>query len=261
MSVNENPVVSRFKANAQQVYDLLDFDEKVLEFLRTAVSGLVERQASAKLTIPPQFDARPLLKLIEGVRAHDSLERYYLEMFNQCAVLLVSHFASAARSLYVSSIAEAYVFIMSDGLLGQKLEVTVGDLSQTDAEDLPTKVGEILANRQGTSWQDMKSIGRAFKDHLDYEPARSGHANNIGAAQGLRNAIVHSGAFTDERLIRQLDHCVPRTLKPIISAGEKIQFTAEEVGAIGADMLRYLEETKNGIDDQVRFVMPKPGAP
>jgi hypothetical protein len=239
MSV-EHTVIVTFEKNATQVYELMDFDEKIVAFLREALAGLVRRQTDATKPIPPAWSASPLLKLVESIRQNNSLEPYYSQMFNQCLVLLVSHFSSAIRELYMGAVAEGIrERTMLPGLAEEQLSVRIADITEPDA-DLSRELAHLLASKKGTSFQDMQSVARAFNDHLGYQPVKDADTDNIIIAHACRHAIVHDGAQVNSRTIRQIRNTNNATLSVRVHEGERLQFRPTDVQAVGSSMLAYL---------------------
>ncbi len=58
--------------------------------------------------------------------------------------------------------------------------------------------------------------------------------NDITTSHACRHVIVHSGAIVDRRMIGMLRSAQPRTLKPDVQEGERIQFSEEEILMVGS---------------------------
>ncbi|MBK6880026.1 MAG: hypothetical protein IPH91_07595 [Elusimicrobia bacterium] len=96
----------------------------------------------------------------------------------------------------------------------------------------------------------MQSVSRAFKENLDISIERTSDVNDIILAQACRHAIVHSGAFADDQLVRQIAMALPRTLKVDLKKNAKIQFTSEEVTKVSEMMIEYLKNLTRVINMQ-----------
>jgi hypothetical protein len=136
---------------------------------------------------------------------------------------------------------------MPSELASERVEFTVDLLLSTPDSSLPTQVAEFLAEQQGVSFQDMKSIARQFKRHLDYEPPRDSHTNNIALAQHCRHAIVHSGGVVDRRVFRSIRDLTPRTIKQSIELDDRLQFLPSEITEVSESMMAYLVRTSGAV--------------
>lgn len=231
--------LSAFKANVESVHRLMNFDRDVLSHAIEAIEGLQERLERQGIE-NPALDATRTLEILRGFRSHDSLRPRYQTIFNQAVVLLVSYFGSAVHDVFRAGVDGALDSAREWPLLKEQFRVTFGELKEANY-DLRSRAADLLVNAKDISFQDMKSIGRAFKENLGVDVERTAGVNDIILAQACRHVIVHAGGVADEGLIRQLSGAHPRTLKPRISLRERIQFSPEEVGRAAEAMTDYLE--------------------
>lgn len=227
-----------FRTNVESVHKLMDFDDLVLEYAIKSLDKLCKKLKKAGID-NPTLTVENTLKQLKLVREHKSLRQQYQEIFNQGVVLLVSYFGSVLQELFEESVA----FSLSQGgqkkLLNEELKMTVEELKNREF-DLKRHVGEFLISSKNISFQDMQSIRRAFADYLNADPGRDEIANNIILGQACRHVIVHSGAIVDSKLLNQVREAVPRTLKPKLVEGTKVQFKPKEVKSLGTDMLKFV---------------------
>ncbi len=228
----------------------MDFDRAVLNIAISRIETLNDKRraylvkdvAATPGYTPspnPHLTADTLLQTLKNLRTNDSLKLYYDVMLNQCLVLLVSFFGAAVRSLFESLVVRSLEEERNPALLKEELVLTVGQLADT-GERWTTVVAAALAESKGVSFQDMKSIGRAFGDYCGYVPNKDRDVNNIILGQAARHAIVHQGAIVDNRMVRQLEGAAPRAVKPFVSVGEYLKFERDELAIIGASMETYL---------------------
>lgn len=227
-----------FLDSLSSVHDLLNFDRIVLDFAIRQIRDLVERLTRHHQLDNPRLTAINTLQILEKIRDHDSLRIQYKRVFNQCLVLLVSHFSSTIRDVFQCSIDEAIGIERFDKINRAQISLSLQDLkSDTDKE---RSIGEILAVQKDISFQDMQSIARAFQEYFLINIPKDNHVNNIIVAQAFRHGIVHSGAKIDKRLVKQVEHATPRDVKDRVALGEEILFTPDEVSSIGSSMEKYL---------------------
>lgn len=232
-------VLETFERHVASVHRLMNFDRDVLSFAIEAIEELQVRLAHHHRLDNPQLTAARTLQMLRGYREHDSLRPRYKTIFNQALVLLVSYFGSAVHDAFRVGVSTALTSERDLPLLREQLKITFAELKEANF-DLRTRAPDLLVNAKDISFQDMKSIARAFKDNLAIEIERSPLVNEIILAQACRHVIVHAGSVADDALVRQLSGANPRTLKPAIVAGELVEFTPEEVTSAATAMVTYL---------------------
>lgn len=109
-------------------------------------------------------------------------------------------------------------------------------------------LADLLVAQQGISFQDMQSLRRAFKDHLGVAWARTEDTNNVILGQAARHVLVHAAGMVDEKIVRQVAVCVPRTLKPTLERGRPIEFSPDEIGVLTASMVKETRAVASGLD-------------
>jgi hypothetical protein len=193
--------------------------------------------------------------MLKGYRSDDPLRDRYETISDQALVLLVSYFGSLVHDLFREGIAGALVRDEDSALLREQVKISFRELRKAGF-DLKEIAPDLLVQAKDISFQDMQSIARAFKDYLGIVIERDSVVNEIVIAQACRHVIVHTGGLVDEKLIRQATSANPRTLKPSLNVGERIQFTVEEVSATAKFMVSYLKslvqkhEAKNCLESK-----------
>jgi hypothetical protein len=217
----------------------MNFDRDVLAHAIDAIEALQERLTQHHRLDNPHLTAARTLQILRGYREHDSLRPRYQTIFNQALVLLVSYFGSAVHDVFRAGVAAAMESDRESPLLREQLKLTFAELRDANF-DLRSRAPDLLVNAKDISFQDMKSIARAFKENLGLEVERTTAVNDIIAAQACRHVIVHTGAIVDEPLIRQLSGAHPRVLKPKLTVADHVQFTPDEVDLVAKAMVDYL---------------------
>ena len=234
-------VLEAFQTHVESVHRLMNFDRDVLAHAIEAIEGLQERLTQHHKLDNPHLTAARTLQILRGYRKHDSLRPRYRTIFNQALVLLVSYFGSAVHDAFRAGVSAALASEKETPLLREQLKISFAELKEANF-DLRRRAPDLLVNAKDISFQDMKSIARAFKENLGVEIERTPAVNEIILAQACRHVIVHTGAVADEALVRQLSGAHPRTLKPKLLAGAAVEFTPEEVAAAAEAMVTYLRD-------------------
>lgn len=233
-------VLEAFDGNLQQVFGLAQFDHIVLDFAVQVLDGVQKHGHTANITNYLHTVDRGLQQL-RSIRENDSLRPQYEHIFNQCVVLLVSHFSSAVHDLFSVAIAEGAKTRPTDDLLEEELKLTVKELLDI-GEDRHGQLTHLLMRKGDINFQDMQSTARAFEKYCGHRPERDHDVNNIILGQACRHVIVHSGAIVDKRCFGQLKASEPRALKPVLTDGQRVQFTIDELKTLGASMTAYLRK-------------------
>ncbi len=235
------PVLESFEKHVESVHRLMNFDRDVLSFAIEAIEQLQERLTKHHQLDNPHLTAGRTIEMLRGYREHDSLRSRYKTIFNQALVLLVSYFGSSVHDVFRNGVSDALATDNESTLLREQVKISFADLKEANF-DLRSRAPDLLINAKDISFQDMKSIARAFKENLGIEIEKTQMVNEIIAAQACRHVIVHAGAVADESLVRQLSGAHPRTLKPKILAGHLIEFSTEEVTLAASSMVEYLRK-------------------
>lgn len=230
-------VRERFNANVESVRELLGFDRVALSHAINLVEGLHDR-LKAEGHESSRMNAGSVLASLKNVREHESLRDNYEQMFNQCVVLLVSYFGAALADVFRRALPVALAGV-DEKALRIDIRVSLGDLRTFDAK---TDLAQLVIDRKGLSFQDMKSTREAFQTYIGVEIDRDETMDNIIAGQACRHVIAHAGSVADEALIRQLRGAGRRTLKVDIRQDDRIQFSREEVEHLAQAMLTFVRD-------------------
>lgn len=162
----------------------------------------------------------------------------YSQIFNQAVVLLVSYFGSALGDIFRMAAARALTNA-DERVVDVEIKVRIGEMISL-AESPEQQIGDLIILKDDISFQDMQSTHRAFRKYFDAHLETDNVVRNIIAAQACRNAIVHDGAKVNQRTVNQIRNANPRTLKPILSIGEEIRFSIDEIDVLSGDMMSYV---------------------
>ena len=241
MKVSEN-----FLIHISAVEKLMNFDRDVLDAAISQIRSLKDKLIQHHKLDNPSLTADNTLKILEGIREHDSLRSRYNTIFNQALVLLVSYFAASVHDLFRQGICEALKQDNDSKLLKEQIRITFGELKEANY-NLHELAPDLLIQLKDISFQDTQSIKRSFSDYLEIEIEKTGKVNDIILGQACRHVIVHSGGVVDDKLIRQVSNATPRQVKTTIVQGEQIQFTDSEVMHIAESMRSYINELSDKV--------------
>lgn len=219
----------------------MNFDRLVLDYAITRLDTLQERLTKIHEIANARFDVSTVLTALRGIREHDSLRSQYAQIFNQCNVLLVSYFSSAVADIFRASVTDAIKWGDRSKLLKEDIKIGLNEIRDIGPE-LLERAGELLVAHKDISFQDMQSIGRAFRDYFDYDPPKTDVVNDIIVSQACRHVIVHSGGIVDRKMLGQVRNATPRTLQPRVQEHQRIQFTESDIELVGRQMKAYLHE-------------------
>lgn len=242
-------IETRFRENVEDIRKLMNFDKMILDFAIRGLEELQEKLRHSHQIDNPRLLAENTLKMIKNIRENDSLKPRYEIIYNQCIVLLVSVFASSVSDLFRKGINDLAVKGDSKELRNEELKISVSQLVEFDG-DIKECLGRFIAEKNDLSFQDMKSIGRAFKNYFGFVIERDRIVNNIIMAQAGRHVIVHDSARINEKILNQVSGATPRDLKQDLS-GDLVKFSSQEVELVAKSMLSYLVSITRKVESRV----------
>ncbi|MGD9489198.1 MAG: hypothetical protein AB7W47_14365 [Calditrichaceae bacterium] len=235
-----------FRENIDAVDRLANFDRVVLDYSIKAIEDL-QNKLKRNFTNESLLATRTL-KDLNNIRVHDSMRTQYQEIFNQCVVLLVSHFGSTITELFKYYVTSNIDVLKNQKAFSEEFKLSPMEMSEFNF-NLRDHIGEIIISKKNISFQDMQSINRSFKDFLNIDIVRDEINNDIIMGQACRHVIVHSGSNPDKKMLRQIASAVPRNLKPKIRESSKIQFDSKEIARLATSMKMYVENLVNQLDE------------
>lgn len=229
-------IQTNFKENIAIVEKLMKFDEVVQFLCLKTLKKADEGQKKIGCDNHPSCNLKPMIKQIENIRQHESLQPSYEIMFNQCVVLLVSYFSSAIEDIFRESLEKRIRNKHLGQLENQEIKLTLAQLIYEES------IVDIFISKRDISFQDMQSIGNAFEEYIEIPKIiRDKDVNNIILSQACRHCIVHNGSMVNKKVLNQLKTINPRDLKQVLSINEKILFNEDEIKIIIKSMSKYID--------------------
>jgi len=241
-----NKIRIAFDKQLTRVFKVIEFDR---EYLEIVLDQLKERKCDlVKAEINTSFHPTSEIVLLEALINSGPAQEKYQPIYNQCAVLLVSHFASVTSSLFNEAL--TYYLKNSDSLpedIGKKeYKFSLAELNDL-RYGLTDETGRMIARRSNVSFQDMKSISRAFEEFFNIKTPFDPDVCNIITSQCLRHAIVHNGEKIDEKCHEQLKHAKDRSIFLDASLHDAIKLQKDDLEDISNSMRIYVKNLSNSI--------------
>ena len=232
-------VQDAFSQRVEGVLELLEFDNLVIDHLVGGLDGIATDLEERKHNTAAQA-VRNRLQALKNIRSAQSLRHAYGTIYNQCVVLLVSYFDAAMGDLFRVAVADGLRRGCDLPAAQRQVELSwrVLNESSTGPEGL---FAQRILDLDDISFQDMKSIRRAFSKNIGVDLGRDETANDIILGQAVRHLLAHAGGIVDEKFRGQVSGAFPRTLKQQPPEDGTIQFQPEEIRILAEAMKRFVD--------------------
>lgn len=239
-----------FLKNSDSVKELMNFDRIILDFCIIHIDNLNKKLKNLKID-NPYLLAENTLQVLRGIRENDSMRAQYESIYNQCLVLLVSHYTVMMEDFFKSSI-DLLIIENKDNFteMDDAIKISLNELKSLNF-NLSGNFGDLLLKKKDISFQDMQSMNRAFRQYLGFSLPLDSTLNNIIFAQAARHSIVHSLANADDKFINQIRNVIPREIQPNIKRKDIIKMTSDEIIKIDECMRQTLDYCIRQIDAQI----------
>lgn len=240
-----------FILNSESVKELMNFDRKILDFCIVYFDTLNKNLRNLGITNALML-AENASNGLNRIREHDSMRPQYESIFNQCLVLLVSHYTVMMEEFFKCAI-DILIVENKDNFNDNEdsIKISLNELKSMDF-DLSGNFGDLLLKKKEISFQDMQSMNRTFKQYLGFSLPVDNTLNNIIIAQAARHTIVHSLAIADSKFINQIRNLSPREIKPDIKKNETIKITPDEINIIDECMRQTLDFSIAQIKERIK---------
>ncbi len=246
-----NQINKTFSDQLSKVLKVIDFDREYLEMVVSQLEEQEQDLINAKAN--PHLYPRSQILLLKSLIESGPTQTKYQPIYNQCIVLLVSHFSSVISSLFNETLT---YYLKNTETLPEHIGNTeykfkLGELSDLQY-NLSSEIGRMIARRSNISFQDMKSISRAFSQFFNVDIPFNRDVSNIIGAQALRHAIVHNGERIDEKCLGQLKSAKKRDVFTGLTLGDDILVNRQDIKIIKDNMLSYVNNLSGNIVETLR---------
>lgn len=224
----------------------MNFDRDVQDMAIQQIESLHQQFVSEGIT-NEQRNGKRTLDILKGIRTNDSLRPRYKTIFNQAVVLLVSYFGSALSDCFRSATQIAITY-REKRILDEDINLKVDEIVSSQ-DSIGDALGDLIIQKKDISFQDMKSVHRAFKKYFGIEIEKNENVNNIIVGQACRHSIVHEGGRVNSRIVNQVINAKPRSLKPDIKENDNLEFSTDEVHQLGMHMKTYVTDLQLKISE------------
>lgn len=246
--------IDNFKRNSTSVFKLMEFDSIVLNFCISNIENLnnrIKNNKEIRIT-NPLLTADLTLKALKGISDHQSMKVQYKTIYNQCLVLLVSYFSSSIKELFRKSVQ----FLIDNeipflGSLKGEIKLNFEEL-ESSRFDLKNSIVDLVIDKKNISFQDMKSIARAFTEYFDLTIIQNKDVDNIILALACRHTIVHNLSQSDQKFMNQIGFAGKRNIKNEVKLFDPIEFNQEEIKLINNSMVNYLKNVATKINEKYK---------
>jgi hypothetical protein len=233
-----------FANNVESVQQLVDFDRTVLE---AAIQNISRLQKELDERNPAVADrVGNTLAMLTNIRNNDTMRQHYVTIYNQCIVLLVSHFGSALHEMFVSAAPTRLGVTSDQDSSKDELKFSIAELRELEF-DLKGTIGALLVAKRDIKFQDMQSTVRAFKNYLGVDIARDADMDNVILAQSARHVIVHSGGLVTATFMRRIASARSRKVKTTVVERQYLAFSPDEVDVVATSMQTFVDHVATAL--------------
>ncbi len=244
-------IIEKFELQISSVFKIIEFDKEYVEIVVKQLKELKKKLIGFGIQ-NPIYHPTSQIKLLSSLIQSGPKQRKYQPVYNQCLVLLVSYFASTINSILNEGL--NYYLNNSDNLpdkvANQEFKLSLRELQELQF-DLSEKIGSIIVRKSDISFQDMKSIARAFEQFLGITIQKDEDVDNIITAQALRHIIVHNSEIIDDKCIKQLTNAGNRKFVEDVEPNKKAVIDADDLNIVKASMLNYANNLFQLIKDKL----------
>src|SRR5262249_51400852 len=129
----------------------------------------------------------------------------------------------AAADIFRAGVADAVRTGRRKAILDEEIKIPLEQLPEIGVD----RAGDLLLASREISLQSLPNLAKSFLKYFNVKLAKNEIAHDIILAHECRHVIVHCGAVADAKMEAALESSRPRTLKPTIASGERVQFNEE----------------------------------
>lgn len=234
--INEN-----FEKQIDSVTELIQFDKQILDLCIQHLNTLNDRLKNGAPKINnPYYLADNTVKALESIEKNKSFTKHYSTIYNQCLVLLVSHFTLSIERIFSEVLKHQY---SNDKLSKKAKNQIILNLDEIDeVNQNPNLLKKLLVAKKKLTFQNISNVIKSFENYLGIKIDKDQKLDDIRFAFECRHLIVHSVSKTDEKFIKNCQSIKNRNIKKAVYLNEEVRFTKSELEFVKFSMLLFIQE-------------------
>lgn len=241
--INEN-----FENQIDSVTELIQFDKQIMDFCLLHLKGLNDKLKNGALGITnPYFLADNAIMALEGIERNKSFTKHYSIIYNQCLVLLVSHFTLTIERIFSTILKYQYSNKKLTRSAKNQIQLTLDEIDEVNQN--PNLLKKLLVTKKKLTFQNIGNVIKSFENYLGINIARDQKLNDIKFAFECRHLIVHSISKADEKFIKNCNSIKNRNIKKAVYLNKEVRFTKSELEFVKFSMLLFIQELTEKINE------------
>lgn len=230
-----------FEKQIDSVAELIKFDKLILDFCLNHVKTLNDRLKNGAPKITNQYYlADNTIQVLEGIQRNNSFTKHYSILYNQCLVLLVSHFTLIIEEIFSTVLKHQYTNQKLPNAAKNQIQSIINEIDEINQN--PVLLKNFLVAKKKLTFQSLSSVAKSFDNYLGIKIPQDQKFDDIKFAFECRHIIVHNVSKADEKFIRKCNDIRNRNIKRNIFLDEDINFTSSELEFVKISMLLFVQE-------------------
>ena len=234
--INQN-----FESQIDSVTELIQFDKQILDFCIHHLKTLNDRLKDGAPKINnPYYLADNSVMALESIEKNKSFTKHYSIIYNQCLVLLVSHFTLSIEKIFSTVLKHQYSNNELPKSAKNQIQLTLDEMDEVNQN--PNLLKKLLVAKKKLSFQNVANVIKSFENYLGIKIDKDQKLDDIKFAFECRHLIVHSISKADEKFVKNCNSIRNRSIKKAIYLDEEVRFTKSELEFVKYSMLLFMQE-------------------
>jgi hypothetical protein len=231
-----------FEKQIELVTKLIEFDKLILDFCLRHMETLNDRLKNGEATkITNQYYlADNAINALNGIKTNQSFTKNYSNIYNQCLVLLVSHFTLTVEEIFATILKNQFSNNKLSKNAKNQIQLTLDEID--DVNQNPNLLKKLLVTKKKLSFQNMNNIVKSFENFLGIKIDGDPKLDDIKFGFECRHLIVHNLSISDEKFIKNCKALKMRNIKKKILENDTINYSKSELEFIKISMLLFIQE-------------------
>lgn len=188
----------------------------------------------------PYYLADNAIQVLENIQKHNSFTKHYSVIYNQCLVLLVSHFTLTVEKIFTTVLKHQYSNNLLTKNAKNQIQLTLDEMDEVNEN--PSLLKKLLVTKKKLTFQNFSNVLKSFENFLGIKIENDQKLDDIKFAFESRHLIVHSLSVVDEKFLKNCYSIKNRNIKKIIEIDQHIKFSKSELEFIKFSMLLFIED-------------------